>query len=165
MKFFIKIGLKGGLKGVKRDVLMKFLKVWLGQRLASSISYLSWAGPFLKNAELDLIWKILSWAEPISSASSDSSASSAHQIYNSGCSRSMFFQSLISGTSYQQTYFFAKEKVLKTDKNPTKNRYKSLRLWKPTKPDADFGVFVVIISDPKRITSGYSLTWCFRLPS
>ena len=48
---------------------MKFLKV-------CSISYLSWAswaGPFLKNAELgwavlDLIWKILIWAELISTA-------------------------------------------------------------------------------------------------
>ena len=35
---------------------MRFLKVWLGPRLASSISYLSWAGPFLKNAELSWTW-------------------------------------------------------------------------------------------------------------
>ena len=63
-------------KWVKRDDLMKFLKVCLGPRLASSISYFSWAswaGPFLKNgelswAELDLIWKFLSWAELFSSA-------------------------------------------------------------------------------------------------
>ena len=69
---------------------MKFLKVWLGPRLASSISYLSWAswaGPFLKNAELswagpDLKNPDLSWAHQLSSASS------AHQIYNSDSSSS-----------------------------------------------------------------------------
>ena len=47
---------------------MKFLKVWLGPRLASSISYLSWASwarPFLKNSELSWTWSEnpeLSWA-------------------------------------------------------------------------------------------------------
>ena len=64
LKFFIKFWLKGGLKEVKKDVLMKLLKVWLGQRLASSISYLSWpswAGPFLKNAERS--WTVQSWSD------------------------------------------------------------------------------------------------------
>ena len=48
--------------------------------LGPSSKTLSWAGPDLKNPELN-------WAELISSASSDSSACSAHQIYNSGWNR------------------------------------------------------------------------------
>jgi hypothetical protein len=34
------MGTERGQKGVKRDDSIKFLKAWLGQRLASSINYL-----------------------------------------------------------------------------------------------------------------------------
>ena len=63
---------------------MKFQKVWFGPRLASSISWASWAGPFLKTADLSRAGPDLKNRELSLSAQL---AQLAHQIYNSGLER------------------------------------------------------------------------------